>query len=101
MPYMTNGKRDYKKEVAKYTSRPAVVKKREEQNQARQEMIKAGKASKGDGKDVDHIKPLSKGGNPSAKSNLRVVPASQNRSFSRNKDGSLKSQTSKRERSKK
>lgn len=99
MPYMTGGKRDYKKEVAKYTSRPDVVKKREEQNKARQEMIKAGKASKGDGKDVDHIKPLSKGGNPSSKSNLRVVPASQNRSFSRNSDGSLKSQTSKRERS--
>jgi hypothetical protein len=60
-------------------------------------MVKAGKAHKGDGKDVDHIKPLSKGGNPSAKSNLRVVPASVNRSFSRNPNGSLKSQTSTKE----
>lgn len=98
MPYMKNGKRDYKREVALYTSRPAVVKKRTEQNAARREMVKAGLAHKGDGKDVDHKKPLSKGGAPTSRSNLRVVPASQNRSFSRNKDGSLKSQTSKRER---
>ena len=99
MPYMTNGKRDYKKEVAKYTSKPSVVKKRVQQNQARQEMMKKGLVSKGDGKDVDHKTPISKGGGNSS-SNLRVVPASSNRSFSRNKDGSLKSQTSKRERKK-
>lgn len=97
MPYMTNGHRDYKKEVARYTSRPDVIKKRSEQNKARREMMKAGKAHKGDGKDVDHIQPLSKGGSNN-KSNMRVVPASQNRSFARNADGSLKSQTSKRER---
>lgn len=59
-------------------------------------MVKAGKAHKGDGKDVDHKTPLSKGGSNNA-SNLRVVSASSNRSFSRNKDGSLKSQKSKRE----
>lgn len=100
MPYMTNGKRDYKKEVRKYTSKPAVVKKRTEQNAARREMEKAGKVHKGDGKDVDHKTPLSKGGGNS-KSNLRAVPASENRSFSRNKDGSLKSQTSRKERSRK
>lgn len=97
MPYMKDGKRDYKTEVAKYTSRPSVVKKRVEQNKARRLMEKAGKVHKGDGKAVDHIKPLSKGGT-SDKSNLRVVPEKQNDSFSRNKDGSLKSQTSKRER---
>lgn len=96
---MTNGKRDYKAEVAKYTSKPRVVKKRTEQNAARAAMVKAGKAHKGDGKDVDHAKPLSKGGTNS-KGNLRVVPASENRSFSRNKDGSLKSQTSRKEASK-
>lgn len=97
---MKNGKRDYKREVALYTSKPAVVKKRTEQNAARREMLKAGKVHKGDGKDVDHIKPLSKGGDPTARKNLRAVPASQNRSFSRNKNGSLKSQTSRRERKK-
>jgi len=97
---MTNGKRDYKKEVAKYTSKPAVKKKRAEQNAARAALMKEGLVRKGDGKHVDHAKPLSKGGTNS-RSNLRVVSASANESFSRNKDGSLKSQTSKRERKKK
>lgn len=73
------------------------MKKREEQNQARREMEKAGKVHKGDGKDVDHKTPLSKGGSTD-KNNLRVVPAGENRSFERNKDGSLKNQRSKRER---
>ena len=76
-----------------------MVKKRTEQNAARREMERAGKVSKGDGKHVDHKTPLSKGGT-NDKKNLRVVPASENQSFSRNKDGSLKSQTSKRERKK-
>jgi len=97
MPYMTNGKRDYKKEVAKYTSKPEVKKKRAAQNAARRAMMRAGKARKGDGKDVDHKTPLSKGGTNST-GNLRVVDKSTNRSFSRNKDGSLKSQISERER---
>jgi hypothetical protein len=100
LPFMTNGKRDYKKEVRLYTSKPSVVKKRVEQNKARRVMEKAGLVHKGDGKDVDHKTPLSKGGGGS-RSNLRVVPSSQNQSFSRNKDSSLKSQTSRRERKKK
>lgn len=92
---MKNGKRDYRREVDKYTSRPEVVKKRVEQNKARREMQREGLVKKGDGKDVDHRVPLSKGGS-SDRSNLRVVPASENRSFSRNKDGSLKSQRSRK-----
>jgi hypothetical protein len=93
---MTNGKRDYKKENAKYNSRPEVIDKRVARNAARREMEKAGKVHKGDGKDVDHKVPLSKGGS-GAKSNLRVVSRSSNTSFSRNANGSMKSQTSKRE----
>ena len=96
---MTNGKRDYKREVAQYTSKPEVIKKRTQQNAARREMEKAGLVHKGDGRDVDHKKPLSRGGTNS-RSNLRVVPRSENTSFSRNKDSSMKSQTSKRERKK-
>lgn len=98
MPFMTNGRRDYKREVALYTSKPEVKKKRAEQNAARRTMERAGLVHKGDGKDVDHKTPLSKGGG-NTKGNLRVVSASSNRSFSRNKDGSLKSQRSKKERS--
>ena len=96
---MKNGKRDYAREVKEYTSRPEVVKKRVEQNKARRMMEKEGLVRKGDGKDVDHKTPLSKGGK-TTKENLRVVDRSKNTSFSRNKDGSLKSQTSKRERKK-
>lgn len=89
MPFMKNGKRDYKREVAQYTSKPSVVHKREEQNKARAMLIKDGIVHKGDGKDVDHKQALSKGGTNS-RSNLRAVPASQNRSFSRNSDSSMK-----------
>lgn len=99
MPFMRNGKRDYKREVALYTSKPEVVQKRVEQNKARRIMEQAGKVHKGDGKDVDHRTPLSKGGKSNV-GNLRVVPAKTNRSFSRNKDSSMKSQVSKKERSK-
>ena len=99
MPYMKNGKRDYKRENEKYNSRPEQRAARSERTVARNQANASGLTSKGDGKDLDHVKPLSKGGS-SSKSNLRAVSASSNRSFSRNKDGSLKSQTSKRERKK-
>jgi len=97
---MRNGKRDYKREVALYTSKPEVRHKRSLQTMARRQAIVDGVVKKGDGKDIDHIKPLSKGGTNS-KSNLRAVPASVNRSFSRNADSSLKSQTSRKERKRK
>jgi hypothetical protein len=58
-------------------------------------MEKAGKVRKGDGKDVDHKTPLSKGGK-TTRSNLRVTSRSENRSFRRNKDGSLLNQISKK-----
>jgi hypothetical protein len=84
MPYV-NKLRPYKKEYEKYDGTPAVKKKRAERNQARAEMMKEGKVHKGDGKDVDHKKPLSKGGTTS-KSNLRVVSAHDNRSYPRKSD---------------
>lgn len=90
---MTNGKRDYKRENTEYNSRPEVIKKRVERNKARRMMMKAGKARKGDGKDVDHATPLSKGGKTTS-SNLRVVSRASNRSFARRKDGSLLNQIS-------
>lgn len=42
------------------------------------------------GQDVDHKKPLSKGGSNSIK-NARATTPSKNRSYPRNKDGSMKS----------
>ena len=103
MPRMktVNGRkvRDYSQQ-REYNASPEATAKRVANNQARREAIQAGKARVGDGKDVDHVKPLSKGGTNS-KSNLRVVSASENRSFSRGPNSELKSQTSKRERRKK
>jgi len=88
MPYMTNGKRDYKKQQA-YDGKPSVVKDRAKRNAARRELEKEGVVSKGDGKDVDHKKPLSKGGGTS-RSNLRATSKSANRSFARKKNGAMK-----------
>lgn len=94
-----NGKRDYSQQRV-YNASPEATAKRVKNNEARQSALKSGKARVGDGTDVDHKKPLSKGGSNSS-SNLRVVPASENRSFARTSSSGLKSQTSKRERKKK
>ena len=72
-----------------YNARPEQVDKREMRNKARAEMARDGKVKKGDGKDVDHKKALSKGGK-TVRSNLRVEPASANRSYARKSDHSIK-----------
>lgn len=99
MPYMKNGKRDYKREYEKYHGSVEQRANRSKRTVARNQSNAEGRTSKGDGKDLDHKRPLSRGGSNS-RSNTRVVDRSTNRSFSRNADGSLKSQTSKRERRK-
>jgi hypothetical protein len=80
--------RDYQKEN-EYKAQPEQIKLRVARNKARREAIKAGRVKKGDGKDIDHIIPLSKGG-ANTKSNTRVRTKSQNSSFSRNSDSSVK-----------
>jgi len=87
MPFV-NKPRNYKEEE-KYEDSPEQVKNRVARNKARRDAIKAGKVKKGDGKEIDHVIPLSKGGTNTAK-NLRVKSASANRSFSRNSDHSVK-----------
>ena len=81
--------RDYKAEYANYDGTPAVKKKRAQRNKARRMMEREGLVHKGDGKDVDHVTPLGKGGK-TTRSNLRVRSASANRSFTRKSDGSMK-----------
>jgi 5-methylcytosine-specific restriction endonuclease McrA len=86
---MRNGKRDYKKQYEEYDGKESVKKDRAKRNGARRQLEREGKVSKGDGKDVDHKKPLSKGGG-NGRSNLRVRSSSSNKSFARKKDGSMK-----------
>jgi hypothetical protein len=72
-----------------YDQKPEVKKKRAARNQARAIMEREGKVHKGDGKDVDHKKPLSKGGT-TTRSNLTVKAAKANRSYARNSDHTIK-----------
>ena len=88
MPYV-NKPRPYAKEYEQYDGTPMVKKKRAARNKARAIMEKEGLVHKGDGKDVDHKQPLSKGG-ATNRSNLRVKSAIDNRSFKRKSDHSIK-----------
>ena len=81
--------RDYRAEYDKYQGKPEQIANRTKRNAARREAEKRGLVRKGDGKDIDHKQPLSKGGGNHS-SNLRAVPKGQNRSFARNPDGSMK-----------
>ena len=71
--------RDYKREYQTFHGKPQERRRRSLRVLARREMEKRGRVSKGDGKDVDHRKPLSKGGT-NAISNLKIVNRSSNRS---------------------
>lgn len=81
--------RNYKKEYENYQGKPEQIKNRAKRNAARAKMMKAGRVTKGDGKDVDHAVPLSKGGG-NLGSNLRVKSKSANRSFKRKSSGAIK-----------
>lgn len=76
---LKNGKRDYKCEYRKYGGASKKGKKdRAARNQARKVAKREGRVKKGDGKEIDHKIPLSKGGS-NAKSNQRVVSRTTNR----------------------
>jgi hypothetical protein len=70
--------RNYKSEYDNYHGKPEQIKNRAERVKARRMMEKTGAVTKGDGKDVDHKKPLRSGGT-TTKSNLRVRSKSANR----------------------
>ena len=81
--------RNYRKEYDNYQGTAEQKKNRAKRNAARRQLAKEGRVSKGDGMDVDHKKPLSKGGS-SAATNLRAVSKTVNRSFPRTKKGAIK-----------
>jgi len=65
-----------------YNSTPENIKKRTLRNKARAKFAKAGLVKKGDGKDVDHIKPMRSGG-VNTPGNLRVRDRSLNRAWNK------------------
>lgn len=99
---MKNGKRNYDAELEwEHTKKKSRVKDRAQRNAARSAVAKAkGTTTTKLKGDVGHKKAVSKGGSNSL-ANLFVQNPSQNRSFSRKSDGSMKSEVSKRERKKK
>ena len=66
--------RNYRKEYDEYHGKPKQVKNRSKRNQARKKL----KLKKGDKREVDHKRPLSKGGGNGRK-NLRAVSRKVNR----------------------
>jgi hypothetical protein len=95
MPY-TKKPRPYKREYDLELKR-GEHEARMERQRARRKLDKEGVSRKG--KDVAHVKALSKGG--SNKDGIRVESASTNRSFKRNSQHKLVSEISTKERKKK
>jgi len=77
--------RDYKQEYKTQQER-GEHDNRMERQRARRELDKKGVARKG--KDVSHVVALSKGG--SNKDGIKLQAPSKNRSFKRNRDGSMR-----------
>lgn len=95
MPSSPGYKRDYKQERRTAIARGETLgsdSDNAKRKKLRRQMEKAGKVKKGDGKDVDHKVPLSKGGSNSPK-NARVTTPSANRGFPRTKTGAMKRNT--------
>lgn len=88
MPSSKNYVRNYKQEYA--TETPKRREARAMRNAARREETKALGHAIPKGFDVDHIKPLSKGGSNS-KGNLQLQRAHNNRSYPRTAKGAMKS----------
>lgn len=103
MPY-TKSPRPYKHEYEMQKKRGEHPDRMERQR-ARRAVDKTGadkngngKADRREGKDIAHVRALSKGG--TNKDGTRIQSAAKNRSFKRSSSGALVSETSKRERKK-
>jgi 5-methylcytosine-specific restriction endonuclease McrA len=94
MPSSPGYKRDYDQEYRTAKKRGEIGTGSDSGNakrkRLRRKMLKLGLVKKG--QDVDHKRPLSKGGSNSVK-NARAVSPSANRGFPRNKDGSMRANT--------
>ena len=104
MPYV-NKPRPYKKEYQQQLARGEDA-RRTERRKAREAIDKKypdadkdGTADVREGKDVAHVKALSRGG--TNKDGTKLQPATQNRSFKRNSNHQLVSEVSTKERKKK
>lgn len=94
---MKNGKRNYAAELQwEHTKKKTRVKDRAARNKARAMVAKKnGTTPKKLSGDVGHKKAIGKGGK-SVLANLFIQNPSNNRAFSRNKDGSMRSERSKK-----
>jgi hypothetical protein len=90
MPTGPNSQKNTKARQAaqkKYNAKPEQLKKRAARNKARRQMIKAGKAHKGDGKDVMHKDGHALHNTPS---NWKMGTKHKNRSYARTKNAHKK-----------
>lgn len=88
--YVRNLKQEYKTAEARGEKNAGSDGVDAKRKRLRRKMLKLGMVKRG--QDVDHKVPLSKGGSNTIK-NARAVSPSENRSFPRNKDGSVKRNT--------
>ena len=86
MAYKNKEDRNVKREYELEKKRAGAHEARMERQRARRKLDAKGVARKG--KDVAHVKALSKGG--SNKDGIKLESPSKNRSFRRNKDSSMK-----------
>lgn len=87
MPYKNPKDRNYKHEHELEMQKPKARELRADRQRARREMDKEGVVRKGN--DIDHKKPLSKGGS-NDKANLRLIDPETNRAFSQAKGKTVK-----------
>jgi hypothetical protein len=87
MPSSPGYKRNYGEEWKDAKAR-GELKGNAERHKLRRKAVKLGMVHPKDGKDVDHVKALSKGG-ANTIANARVRTPAQNRSFPRRADGSM------------